>query len=63
MSWRRGQEPGTLDLLDDGVELMTRCWSAVGVLWLDWRTGAGMMISRRTVCFCAATSASFAFVS
>src|SRR5262249_933199 len=32
--WGRGQEPGTLDLLDDGVELMTRCWSAVGVLWL-----------------------------
>ena len=34
MSWRRGEEPGTLDLLDDGVELMTRSWSAVGVLWV-----------------------------
>jgi hypothetical protein len=34
VSQRRGEEPGTLDLLDDGVELMTRCWSAVGVLWV-----------------------------
>ena len=34
MSAPRGRAPGTLDLLDEGIERLGHAWSAVGAFWL-----------------------------